>query len=48
MFLDHSSGCADGATDGLAGYEEIQACKGKWIGHVKRGKSLFLLTTNIQ
>ena len=35
--LEHPSGCSDGTSDGLAGYEEIQACKGKWIGHVKRG-----------
>ena len=41
LLVDHASGCADGTTDGLAGYEEIQACKGKWIGHVKRGEFHF-------
>ena len=46
LFSDHPSGCVDGTTDALAGYEEIQACKGKWIGHVKRGKSFFLSSRN--
>lgn len=37
---EHPSGCADGTTEGLADYEEIQACQGRWQGHVKRAKSL--------
>ena len=37
---DHESGCADGTTDGLHDYEDIQACGGGWAGHVKRGKTL--------
>jgi len=37
---EHSSGCADGKTDGLADYEEVQACSGRWQGHVKRARTL--------
>jgi len=37
---DHSSGCADGKTDGLADYEDVQACSGRWKGHVKRARTL--------
>ncbi|CAG5131589.1 unnamed protein product, partial [Candidula unifasciata] len=37
---EHSSGCADGTTDGLHMYPDIQACSGAWKGHVKYGKSL--------
>ena len=37
---EHPSGCADGKTDGLADYEEVQACTGRWMGHVKRAKTL--------
>lgn len=35
---DHKSGCASGRTDDLYDYEEIQACKGHWEGHIKRAK----------
>lgn len=38
--IEHPSGCADGNTEGLADYEEIQACQGRWKGHVRRAKSL--------
>ena len=37
---EHPSGCADGKTDGLADYEEVQACSGRWQGHVKRARTL--------
>ena len=37
---EHSSGCADKRTDGLAQYEEVQACAGRWSGHVKRARTL--------
>ena len=36
VWSEHSSGCADGKTDGLWNYEEVQACGGRWQGHVKR------------
>ena len=40
MSSEHSSGCADGKTDGLADYEAVQACSGRWKGHVKRARTL--------
>ena len=45
--LEHPSGCSDGTSDGLAGYEEIQACKGKWISHVKRGIDIVIVMVNV-
>ena len=45
--LEHPSGCSDGTSDGLAGYEEIQACKGKWIGHVKRGTQIVIIVKKV-
>ncbi|KAK2140340.1 hypothetical protein LSH36_1386g00004, partial [Paralvinella palmiformis] len=40
IVTDHKSGCKDRATDGLHQHEYIQACKGHWQGHVKRGRRL--------
>ena len=47
LLIEHPSGCSDGTSDGLAGYEEIQACKGKWIGHVKRGMQIVIVMINV-
>ena len=40
VIADYPSGCADGTTDALHNYENIHACKGRWQGHVKRGRDL--------
>jgi hypothetical protein len=41
IVTEYPSGCADGTTDGLYDYEEVQACRGRWSGHVRRAaKSL--------
>lgn len=34
------SGCRDGSTEGFADHKDVHACKGKWEGHVKKGRSL--------
>ena len=37
---EYASGCADGVTDGLHNFEELHACRGAWLGHVKRARDL--------
>nr|XP_022288617.1 hemicentin-1-like [Crassostrea virginica]XP_022288618.1 hemicentin-1-like [Crassostrea virginica] len=37
---ESSSGCRDGSTEGLSIHRDVHACKGKWEGHVKKGRSL--------
>lgn len=34
------SGCRDGSTEGFAIHKDVHACKGKWEGHVKKGRGL--------
>ena len=37
---EYSSGCADDSTEGLHLYRNVQACAGRWQGHVRLGKML--------
>lgn len=40
LVKEHSSGCADGSTEGLSIHKNIHACEGRWKGHVKQGSTL--------
>lgn len=34
------SGCRRGSSDGIALHRDVHACKGRWEGHVRKGRSL--------
>jgi hypothetical protein len=40
IFVEYSSGCLDGTTEGLELHRDVHACSGKWEGHVRKGRSL--------
>lgn len=39
-FVEYSSGCKDGTSEGLELHRDVHACAGKWEGHVRKGRSL--------